>query len=185
MNNKTVIFVIVLALIVGAIVFLSKPFGGNQPSPVVKQESGQNSSEIGQKTADFELEDFNGNKVKLSDFRGKPVFIDFWAAWCPFCVEEMPEIDKVHKEFGDKLVVLGIHRSETEEIGEGAQFAQERGVTYTLLKDSTGQVYKTFTGGRNFMPYAVYIDKDGVIRSIKAGPKTAEEIKKNVEELIR
>lgn len=185
MMNKRVILVLILIVIVGVIIFISKPFEKGQTSQVIKQESAQKSSEVGQKAVDFELEDFNGQKVKLSDFAGKPVFIDFWAAWCPFCVEEMVELEKIHQEFGDKLVVLGIHRSETEGIEKGTQFAKERGVSYILLKDSSGEVYKTFTGGRNFMPYAVYIDKEGIIKNTKAGPKTADEIRKNSEELLK
>lgn len=182
MNNKTLVLIVVLTVIVGAILVMANPFRNGQ-SPITQQSG--SSSEVGQKAVDFELEDFNGQKVKLSDFKGTPVFIDFWAAWCPFCVEEMPEIEKVHQEFRDRLVVLGIHRTETENVSKGTEFAKERGVTYMLLKDSTGQVYKTLTGGRNFMPYAVYIDKNGVIKNVKAGPKTAEEIKKNAEGLLR
>lgn len=181
MKHKMPILIIVIALIIGAILLLN-PLKNQQSSPVVKSNP---SSEIGQQAADFELESFDGKKVKLSEFLGKPVLIDFWAGWCPFCVEEMAEIEKIHKEFGDKLIVLGIHRSETESIDVGAKFAKERGVTYTLLKDSTGQVYKSLTGGRNFMPYALYIDKEGKIVKVKAGPKTAEEIRQAVKELVK
>lgn len=188
MRNKLPL-IVVIVLIIGAVVVLSNPFGQQGlPSPLTSRPDSTQigkSSEVGQQAADFELEDFQGQKVKLADFKGKVVFIDFWAAWCPFCVEEMPEIEKVHQQLGDQLVILGIHRSETESVAKGAEFARKRGVTYTLLKDSTGQVYKTLTGGRNFMPYAVYLDKNGVIQKIKAGPKTAEEIRSNIEELIK
>lgn len=177
MNKKIILGVIVL-IIVGIIFLITNPFK-NQTSPT------QTSSEVATKVADFELESFDGKKVKLSDFLGKPVFIDFWAGWCPFCINEMPEIEKIHKELGDKLIVLGIHRSETEGTDKGTEFAKGRGVTYTLLKDSTGQVYKTLTGGRQFMPYALYIDKEGKIVKVKAGPKTAEEIRAAVEELLK
>lgn len=181
MKHKMPILIIVIALIVGAILLLN-PFRNQQSSPVVKSNT---SSEVGQQMADFELEDFNGQKVKLSEFRGKPVLIDFWAAWCPFCIAEMSEIEKIHQELKGQLVVLGIHRSETEGIDQGAKFAKERGVTYTLLKDSTGEVYKKLTGGRNFMPYALYIDKEGKIVKVKAGPKTAEEMRQAVKELVK
>lgn len=184
--NKRILLIIVLGLIVGVIFFISNPFQKNPASPSTTGgivQPGQKSSEIGQKAFDFETEDFAGEKVKLSEFAGKPVFIDFWAAWCPFCIEEMPEIEKVHQEFGDKWIVLGIHRTDTEGVDKGGQFAKERGVTYRLLKDPTGQIYKNFTGGRNFMPYAIYLDKEGVIQKIKAGPKTAEEIRKAVNQL--
>lgn len=185
MNKNVTILVITTIVVLGAILVLINPFSKQEPSAVSQGSVSEGGSEIGQQVADFELESFDGGKVKLSDFVGKPVFIDFWAGWCPFCVEEMPEIEKIHQEFGDKLTVLGIHRSETEEIDAGSKFAKERGVTYPLLKDSTGQVYKTLTGGRQFMPYALYIDKQGKIVKVKAGPKTAEEMRGTVKTLLQ
>lgn len=186
MDKKIILTAVILVIIVGTLlVFNSSKKQTQQSSTGTSQAPAKASSvEVGQQVADFELESFDGGKVKLSDFVGKPVFIDFWAGWCPFCVEEMVEIEKIHKQFGDKLVVLGIHRSETESIERGAEFAKERGVTYTLLKDSTGEVYKTLTGGRQFMPYALYIDKEGKIVKVKAGPKTAEEMRETVKTLL-
>lgn len=182
--KKGITFVIVITAILGAVLFLTNPFKKEQ-TPFSSGEKPGTSSEIGQKVAEFELEDFNGQKVKVASASGKPVFIDFWSAWCPFCVGEMPEIEKIHQEFKDKIIVLGIHRSETESVSKGTEFAKELGVTYTLLKDSTGEVYKRLTGGRNFMPYALYIDKEGKIVKVKAGPKTVEEMREAVEELLK
>lgn len=186
--NKKITLAIAVIVIIGAILLLSNPFK-KQTSPFIPQKGEtptqvSGSSEEGQKVPEFELEDFNGNTVKVASPSGKPIFIDFWAAWCPFCVDEMPQIEKIHQEFKDKLTVYGIHRSETEGIDKGAQFARERGVTYPLLKDSSGSVYKTLTGGRNFMPYALYIDKAGKIVRVKAGPKTAEEMRAAIKELV-
>lgn len=183
MNKRFTVLVIVLAIIVGALLVLTNPFK-KQESPFIPKTASP-SSEDTQKIPEFELEDFSGQKVKMASALGKPIFIDFWAAWCPYCVSEMPEIEKIHQEFGDRLAVYGIHRSETEGIDDGSKFARERGVTYPLLKDSTGAVYKTLTGGRNFMPYALYIDKEGNIVKTKAGPKTAEEMRRAIEELIQ
>lgn len=187
MKNKVVILSLVVMVIIGVILVLINPFKATQSSFVPSGDLPTNtaqSSEVGQKLASFELEDFNGNKVNIASSSSKPIFIDFWAAWCPFCVEEMPEIEKIHQEFKDKIIVLGIHRSETENVTKGTEFAKERGVTYPLLKDSTGEVYRKLTGGRNFMPYALYIDKDGKIVKVKAGPKTAEEMREAIEELL-
>ena len=184
MNKRVIVLIIIVLIIIGAIVMLANPFKSEQ-SPFVTVSS---SSEVGQKIADFELESFDGEKVRLSQFSGKHIFIDFWAGWCPFCVNEMPEIEKIHKEFGSpagELVVLGIHRSETENVVTGTEFAKQRGVTYTLLKDTTGQVYRTLNGGRNFMPYALYINKQGTIMAIKAGPKTEEEMRREVKKLLQ
>ena len=67
------------------------------------------SSEQAGSAADFKLQDLDGKTVKLSDFRGKPILIDFWATWCSPCREAIPGIEKIHKAYADKgLVVLGI-----------------------------------------------------------------------------
>ncbi len=187
MDKKVILTGIILVVIAGALlVFNLGSKKSQQPFSTTSQAPSKVSSvEAGQPVPDFELADFNGNKVKLSQFLGKPVFLDFWAAWCPFCINEMLEIEKVHEQLGDKLVVLGIHRTATESKETGAQFAQGRGVTYTLLQDPTDQVYKSFTKGGNFMPVAAYIDKEGKLVSIKYGPKTADEINSTVASLVK
>ncbi|MBI2012811.1 TlpA family protein disulfide reductase [Candidatus Curtissbacteria bacterium] len=139
---------IVLGVVVAGIFLANRP-----KAPFTKQSQdqprvSQDQEAVGQEAPDFSLETFDGGQVSLASQRGKAVFVDFWAAWCPFCVEEMPEIEKISAEFGDQLVVLGIHRTETEDVGTGKKFADGRGVTYQLLKDSDGSIYKTYTGGR-------------------------------------
>lgn len=133
---------------------------------------------------EFNLRDFEGNSHKLSDFRSKPVFVDFWAAWCPFCTNEMPEIQKIHEEFGDKLVVIGIHRTDTEDLQTGKNFADDLGITYLLLSDPDDSYYRKVAGGGNFMPMAVYFDSQGNLVKKKAGPKSAAEMRNAVEELL-
>jgi len=192
--NKAITLVIALILIVGAVVVISNPFGESGPSPFEIASSGASQDGsgahsagnevsrpgVGDEAPDFELLDFEDNTVRLSDFRGKPVFIDFWTRWCPFCREEMPEIDEVARELEGELVVLGIHRTNTESLEVGRSFARdELGVSYPLLQDTTDEVYQKFSFA-NLMPFALYIDEEGIIRSVKAGPKTADEIREEV-----
>jgi len=125
--------------------------------------------------------DFEGNSYNLSDFEGKAVVLDFWAGWCPFCINEMPELQSAQDEFGDELVMIGVHRTDTEDPDVGLKFAEERGVTYLLVSDD-GTLYRA-AGGFG-MPVAVFIDKEGVVTEIKSGPKTKEEIKGKIEALI-
>ncbi|HEB13801.1 MAG TPA: TlpA family protein disulfide reductase [candidate division WWE3 bacterium] len=142
--------------------------------------------ELKNQAPDFTLLDFDGNLVKLSDFRGKPVFIDFWAAWCPFCTDEMPEIESLHKEFGDRVVIIGIQRTNTESLQAGKDYAKNTvGVTYLLLQDKTGEVYRAYTKDTFAgMPVAAWIDKDGVLVKTKVGPKTEEELRSNLLEVL-
>jgi peroxiredoxin len=169
--RNSIILVILVGLIIGAIFFLnfskeeSKTVTTSEGEEVVTgvSESGSKAEE-GKEAPDFTLVDFEGKIVKLSDLKGKAVFIDFWAAWCPFCTDEMPDIEKLNNEFGDDLVVLGIHRTNTESVEVGRSFAQDEvGVTYNILQDKTDEVYAAYTPNFAGMPVAAWIDKDGTL----------------------
>ena len=185
---------IIIFLIVGAIAFLTftkkgakevTTATGEKITTGLSEDQEVQTAEEGKNAPDFTLVDFEGNTVKLSDLKGKPIFIDFWTKWCPFCTEEMPEIEKIHKEFGDQLVVLGIHRTNTESASVGEDFARnDAKVTYVILQDKTDEVYKAYTPGFAGMPVAAWIDKDGVLVKLKIGPKTTEEMRDNVEAIL-
>ena len=187
MKNLVILGVIVV-LIVGSIIFLTR---SKEESKIITTSEGEQVqtgllsgelAEEGKLAPDFTLVDFEGNLVKLSDFKGKAVFIDFWAAWCPFCTDEMPEVEKLHQEFGGDVVILGIHRTNTESKEVGEAFAREEiNVTYVLLQDKTDEVYKAFTSGISGMPVAAWLDKNGVVVKLKIGPKTLEEMRQNIE----
>lgn len=152
--------------------------GKTQPSATVTVKEGE-------QAPDFILESFDGEKVSLADFKGKKaVFVDFWAGWCPFCVGELPQIQKIASEFEEDLVVLGIHRTETEDIKTGQKFADDLGITYALLKDTDGSVYKSYTAGQNLMPTSAFINKEGKVIKLLFGPKTEDQMRKNVQDII-
>lgn len=138
---------------------------------------------VGQPAPAFSLETFEGGTVDLATVYGKKaVVVDFWAAWCPFCVAEMPELEKAHQDYGDELLIVGVHRTDTEAVNVGQRFALARGVTYPLVKDSDGSLYRA-AGGLG-MPVAVFIDREGIVTEVKSGPKTAEEIGEKVRALF-
>lgn len=187
MNSKVLVAAVAAIVIVGLGVLLLKGQSSTSPatgglSGVAKLPEGKVAE--GNLASDFTLSTFDGQTVTLASQKGKAVLVDFWAAWCPFCIEELPEIEKISQEFKDDLVVLGIHRSETEDIKTAEKFAKERGVTYPLLKDADGSVYKTYTGGRNFMPTAAFIDKEGKIVKLLYGPKTEDQMRQYVKEAL-
>lgn len=165
-------------------------------APGETQPQTKPSFEVGKQAPDFTLKDFNGNEVNLSSFysseaptsfaySSKAVILDFWAAWCPFCVKEMPELQEAQDQFKDNLVIVGVHRTDSgESIETARKFADERGVTY-LLVQGTEEIYKASTKGITGMPVAVFIDKTGVVRDIKIGPKTAEEIQEKIEQILK
>ena len=110
---------------------------------------------------DFELPTLDGRKVKLSDYRGKAVLLNFWATWCPPCKVEMPWFVDLQKQYGnDGLVVLGVAMDDTTP-QKIAAFASEMGVNYPVLL-GTDQVSDDY-GNVQYLPTTFYIGRDGRI----------------------
>lgn len=91
----------------------------------------------------FRLKDVNGKSFSLGDYRGKVVLLNFWATWCPSCKFEMPSMDALHKELGNKgLVVLAVNVRENAE--EVKAFFQEHGLSFPAVLDEDGDVFERF-----------------------------------------
>lgn len=90
-------------------------------------------------TPDFNVSDSQGKKISLKDFRGKVVFLNFWASWCVPCREEMPAIERLYQEFKDKnFVVLAVSVKDRRQ--DAIDFAKELKLTYPVALDPEGQV---------------------------------------------
>ncbi|MER2059448.1 MAG: TlpA disulfide reductase family protein [Niallia sp.] len=127
------------------------------PSDVMQANSGLN---IGDKAPNFTIKDLNGNKVQLSDYKGKSVMINFWTTWCPPCKKEMLDIETFSKEKQDQWVVLAINVDGGNEEGV-RQFVQERKLTFPVLlddKDVVANQYHILS-----IPTTYFLNKEGVI----------------------
>ncbi len=114
---------------------------------------------------DFTLKALEGGKVTLSDLRGKVVLLDFWATWCPPCRKELPSIEKLHREFKDKdLVVLGI---DDEDSGTVKGFLKKNEYSIPVLLDSRQEVHRMY--GARAIPTVIVIGRDGVIKAHYVG----------------
>jgi peroxiredoxin len=131
---------------------------------------------------DFELVSLDGKKVKLSDYKGKAVLLNFWATWCSPCKVEMPWFVDLQKKYGgDGLVVLGIAMDDTD-TPKIAQFASEMGVNYPVLL-GTEKVSEQY-GNVEFLPTSFYIDRDGKIIGKGTGLLGRGEIEDNVQKAL-
>lgn len=131
--------------------------------------------------SDFKLQDLNGKTVKLSDFKGKAVLIDFWATWCPPCREAIPGIEKLYKTYSGKgLVVLGISLDEGD-WDSVKSFATERGITYPVLK-GTEDVASRFQV--RTIPMMVIINKEGKIVKRYLGLGDDDELEKDIKAVL-
>jgi len=114
------------------------------------------------KAPEFELDDLRGQHHRLSDYRGKIVLINFWASWCPECIEEMPSLNKLYEKYeGKGLVVLGISADRKKEAA--LKILMQTSVTYPVSLDTTGGMFiKRYTVIA--LPTTVIIDRNGFIK---------------------
>lgn len=133
--------------------------------------------QVGAAAPSFELPALDGGTVRLDDFRGRPVIINFWAAWCPPCLEEMPAHDEFYRRYGDRIVYLAVNQRETvARIQRHLDEVKEAGLTMTLpiLLDRRGSVGEAFRLGG--MPETWVIDPQGIARRHWIGPVTFEQL---------
>lgn len=137
----------------------------------------------GELAPDFELIDLEGNSIKLSDYRGTPIFLNFWASWCGPCKAEMPFMEKVYSEKNNgSFEILAVNVTTSEKnIGNVEKFVAEYELTFPIPLDEKGSVSHQYDiiG----YPTSFFIDSDGVIRSKAHGPLTEEEMEKRINRL--
>lgn len=122
--------------------------------------------EIGNLAPDFELNTPDGQTVVLSELKGTPVLLNFWATWCGPCVHEMPFLQQIHEDWpGEELVLLAVNIGENS--SQVGQFMQSYGFSFTVLLDSQAALAQRYNVYG--IPTSVFIDKEGVIQEIKVG----------------
>ena len=134
------------------------------------------------KAPDFSLQDYSGKTVSLADFTGKPVVINSWAAWCPFCRKELLDFAAAQKEFGDKVIIIAVDRAESRDTAK--RYTDELGVTEGMifLLDPSDGFYQSIGGFS--MPETIFVDKNGNIVDHKRGPMDINEIRERVKKII-
>jgi peroxiredoxin len=117
---------------------------------------------------EIQLKDVYGNTVRLSDFRGKVVFLNFWATWCAACVVEMPSMEKLHRRLKDKdFVMIAINAQESNV--QVKTFFEKLKLSFAALLDSNGEVATGFAV--NALPTTFVLDKEGRIVGAAIGPR--------------
>jgi thiol-disulfide isomerase/thioredoxin len=132
----------------------------------------------------FTLLDLNGKKVSLSDFKGRPLVVNFWGTYCAPCKIEMPWLEEFSKKYApDGLQIVGI--TYDSEVGRDtiARDAQQLGVTYPILL-STPKAEKDYLSGTDALPMSFYVDKTGKVIEVTAGLGSKDELESMVKETI-
>lgn len=181
-------------VIIGTLTFLGYT---NQLSnyfiPSVLNGSTTNNTETVLNKDSYRLLDQYGNEHILSNYKGKVVFLNFWATWCPPCKEEMPIIQELYEEFGEnknEVIILGITNPTTEEnpngqdknIDEIKYFLQENNYSFPTVFDKTGIYFDNFK--IRAFPTTYIIGKDGEIKAAIPGALTKQQMLKLIKDNI-
>ncbi len=135
----------------------------------------------GQKAPDFTVKTLDGNDVSLGEYKGKNVLVVFWATWCPYCVKEIPILNRLQSEMDDKLQILGISNESANVV---RNFVQNREINYDMALSSGGfnQMGSTYIMVTRYgLPTAMLVDPQGSIKVIYVGVASYEEIKGMIE----
>ena len=131
---------------------------------------------------DFTLQSLDGRAVRLADFRGKAVVLNFWATWCAPCRVEMPWLVELARQYRAQGVeVVGVSMDDPGQEQAVAKFARERNVDYTVLlgNNAVGDAY----GGARFLPQTFFIDRDGRMVKSTVGITTRGDLEGSFREL--
>ena len=154
-----------LVIVLVSIAILALVFG-----VVWMQSSKYEPLTVGKVAPDFKLPDLNEKDIRLSDFRGKVVFLNFWATWCKPCREEMPSMEILYKNFEkDGLVILAISIDRVTTKKDIPPFVKALNLTFPILVDSWGQTDKRYK--LMGVPETYIIDQQGILREKVIGPR--------------
>jgi cytochrome c biogenesis protein CcmG/thiol:disulfide interchange protein DsbE len=120
-----------------------------------------------QPAPDFALQTVDGQTVTLSELRGKPVIVNFWASWCGPCREEFPLLVSAYQQYAPQgLQIVGVIHDDAAQTA--TDFARGYGATWPLALDPSDQAWNAFHAA--FVPVSYYIDRDGIVRAVSYGP---------------
>jgi thiol-disulfide isomerase/thioredoxin len=133
---------------------------------------------------DFTVYDLEGNPHKLSDFRGKPVILNFWATWCGYCKMEMPDFDEKYKQYGEDVhfLMVNVTDGNEETVETASAFVAQEGYSFPVYYDTTLEAAMSYpTSG---LPVTYFLDAEGCFVAWQQGMLTADTLQKGIDILL-
>ena len=133
---------------------------------------------------DFTVYDVDGNAHKLSDFRGQPVILNFWASWCGPCKMEMPDLEKAYQEYGDQIrfMLVDLTDGSQETVEKASSFIESQGYTFPVYYDTAME--GAYAYGVSGIPVTYFINAEGTFEAYYQGAMTAEVLQQGIDLLL-
>ena len=188
MNNKKIVLVLILAfaLLLGGASVLYNRLGQElapdqlavqQTQPAAQEETAEDRVAA----PDFTVYDADGNEVRLSDYVGKPMVVNFWASWCGPCQMEMPDFQEQYLEQGEEVHFLMVNMTDgsRETVEIASSFIAEKGYTFPVFYDTAFSAASGY--GVNSLPTTYFIDAEGNAIARASGAINAEVLRQGID----
>lgn len=159
-SNIIILIIAILAIMGAAYTFYSKNKTQSLATPTQQSTTSDQTSPNSKVMApDFTLKDLNGKDVKLSDYNGKIVILNFWATWCTYCRQEMPDFNDLNKELekDNEAVIIAVNNQESSDTVK--EYLTKNNIDLNVLLDTDGSVTQAY--GITGFPTTFFINKDG------------------------
>ena len=187
---KLLVWVLAFAVVIaGASVLYNRlssevEVGGIATTPAVVEDPTGETEPQPSAAPDFTVYDVAGNACKFSDFRGKPVILNFWASWCGPCVSEMPEFQSVSEKYGEDIhfVLVNLTDGQQETVETASGFIAEQGYTFPVYFDTDIDAARKY--GVNAVPVSYFVDAEGYFVAWAQGALTEDMLQQGVDMLL-
>lgn len=185
--KKFVPFIIVAAVLIVLLALAALGYHWLQNRGATQQSSSSGFSAVSKVLApDFTVQDANGKSVSFSDYKGKPVVLNFWASWCPPCKSEMPDYQTMYQKYSEKGVVfmmIDMTDGERETVTTAKKFLADNKYTFPAYFDVDSIAANTFA--ITSIPRSVFIGRDGRIIRGYTGTLSAAEMEQSLQEILK
>lgn len=190
-KTKLLILLLVLAAVLAGAFFAYRHFSKNYspeqtPSAQISadEQTGTADNPTANAAPDFTVFDKDGSEITLSDFKGKPVIVNFWATWCPYCIMEFPNFQKMFENYGDRVSFMMIDLTDGyRETQSGAEaYISDNGYTFPVYFDLRGSASSAYAA--TSIPLSLFIDKDGNLVETKLGAMDEGTLESYIQTLI-
>lgn len=187
MKKKTILILgaALVILLIGATLLYQQLGKDASPNTSVNHQQGETATEEKHLMPDFTVYDEGGNGIRLSDFRGKPVVLNFWASWCGPCKSEMPAFNAAAEELSGEVIFLMVNLTDgyQETADTAAAFVHEQGYTFPVYFDTDLEAATAY--GVSSVPATYFIDAEGYGIARALGAIGAEDLQVGIDMIYK